>query len=164
MRKQNINLTNSRNYSIFADKFKGRIMKKKKILFISQEITPYVEENELSEIAIYPLLKNSSSTVKDSISIPESRSKLSALAILDNIFILGGNVDHLSNRQFGFQYSLVTNQWGKIVPAPQIDIQGFATANAGSDIFIIGGILNGEFSNKVYSYHAFNVVFIPIAR
>jgi starch synthase len=45
-------LTNSFIYSIFAE-IKGRLMKKKKILFISQEITPYLEENELGHIGRY---------------------------------------------------------------------------------------------------------------
>jgi DNA-binding CsgD family transcriptional regulator len=119
----------------------------------------------LDDVEIYSLSQNSVMEVSQVIQLPQARRKLSAVTLVDNIFVIGGEtLDGDEIDPFGFQYAQLNNQWGEIAAASNSSWTDFGFTGTGTHIFLFGGKVDGIITDRVMSYQAINILFFPLVK
>jgi DNA-binding CsgD family transcriptional regulator/N-acetylneuraminic acid mutarotase len=122
-------------------------------------------EQPLNTIEIYsPGRENDPTSAWESTSpLPQGRYSMGVTSVADLIYLTGGIGDPLQQLQ-PLEYSPVTHQWQYFpMPLPE-SWNGLGMLSLGPNLYMLGGQIQGLYTDLHLSYQAIYTVVIPIVR
>ena len=92
--------------------------------------------------------------------LPETRLGIQAATIADTIYVFGNTSENTD--RFGLIYFPQTDIWQSLEASPYPLGTNFAMASIGTNLFIVGGMIDSVFSNQNLAYQAIITLSIPI--